>query len=614
MKLMKLRHLTCLVTVLSCLTAVTTAHGQFNLGIGDGKVIAHFDLSAPMTETPQNMPPLFGSRAPMSLKSVLQRFQKAREDANVKAVLLEVQHATLGLAQIQEVRGALQQFAAVNKPVYIHADMLGTGSYTLATAASHIVVTPTGDVWLTGLYGEAPYLKGLLDKMGLEADILHCGDYKTAAEPLTRTGPSEESQEMTDWLLDSLYDALVEMMADGRGMTADKIKALIDDGPYTAEDALEAGLIDAVQHRQDFVAGLKKRYGRKTQIVTNYGKEGQLELPSDPFGLLNMFFEMLNPAEKAGTKASVGIVYVDGAIQTGSAEPSPFGTVSGAFSTTIRKALDEAADDDSVKAVVLRVDSPGGSALASEIILDATRRVAKKKPLIVSMGNVAGSGGYYVSCAADTIFADETTITASIGVVGGKIVTTGGWDKLGINWSANKRGKNAMILSSAEPFNEAERQKIADYMNTVYDIFKEHVTDSRGKKLTKPIDDIAGGRVYTGVQALELGLVDRLGGLDDSIKFAADKAGLGDYDVRVIPQPLNIFEMLFGGGEGEEYTGVGLRSSLFKPGSPLLETVLPMVRSLDPVRAEAVIRTLKRIELIQAESVIMMTPSELVIR
>ncbi len=611
---MKSKRFSLLVLVLLPVGLAASAHAQFKLGGADGNVIAHFNLSVPMTETPQNMPPLFGARPPVSLKGILARFQEAREDANVKAVVLDVQNAAMGFAQLQEIRAALKQFAAVNKPVYVHADALTTGTYALATGASHIVLTPTGDLWLTGLYGEAPYLKSMLDKMGLMADLLHCGDYKTAAEPLTRTGPSKESQEMTDWLLDDIYRTLVEMIADGRGTTPDKIRALIDDGPYLAEDALEAGLIDAVQHRQEFAAALKKRYGRSPKVVLNYGKDDPFKVGQNPMEFLFKLFAVLNPVQQASSKASVAVIYVEGLIQTGKAEPSPFGTPSGAFSATIRKALDEAAEDNSVKAVVLRVDSGGGSALASEIILDATRRVSKKKPLIVSMGNVAGSGGYYVSCAADTIFADEGTITASIGVVGGKIVTTGGWNKLGINWSAHKRGENAMILSSAAPFTDAEREKIRTYMTTIYDIFKKHVTDFRGKKLTKPIDDMAGGRVYTGAQALELGLVDRLGGFDDAVKFAAGKAGLGDYEIRVIPEPPNIFKLMFGGGEDEEYAGMNVRSALFKAGSPLMDVVLPMVRSLDPLRADAVMKTLKRIELIQAENVIMITPSELVIR
>jgi protease-4 len=349
---------------------------------------------------------------------------------------------------------------------------------------------------------------------------------------------------MNKWLLDGLYGGFVKRVADARGMTPEKVRDLIDKGPYNAEESLKLGLIDSVQHRQDFICDIKKRYGDESEFVTNYGDEDDMSMPEDPFAMFSFFMKLFNPSPKVYTEPSVAIVYVEGSIQTGEAEPSPFsGGTDGAYSTTIRKALDKAAEDDTVKAVVLRVDSPGGSALASEIILDASRRVAAKKPLIVSMGNVAASGGYYVTCAASTIFADPNTITASIGVLGGKMVTTGMWDKFGINWHANERGKRAGMMSSSEPFNDDEREAIRKYMNVVYDVFKGHVTKARAGKLTKPLDEMAGGRVFTGSQALELGLVDKMGGLEESIKFAAQKAGLGDYDIRVIPEPPNIFDM-----------------------------------------------------------------------
>ncbi len=614
---MRIRTLAMTVAVTTPLVWAGSTLGQFslnNLNAG-GKVVAHFDLSGPMMETPQNVPPLFGAEPPASLKSLLARFEAAREDSNVKAIVLDVENAQLGFGQIQELRAAIKQFKAVDKPVFVHADMLMTGTYALATAASRVSVTPTGDVWLMGLSGESPYLKGMLDKMAVQADFVHCGDYKTAAETLTRTGPSPESEEMTNWLLDGLYDSLVNMIAESRDVTPDKVRKLIDDGPYSAEDAKKAGLIDAVEHRQDFVAELKSRYGNSVTIDTNYGEDNEMDMPSDPFGMFSMIMDMLNPSKKGSSKPSVAVVYVEGAIMTGSAEPSPFGSTEGAYSTTIRKALDEAAADNTVKAVVMRVDSPGGSALASEIILDASRRVADKKPLIVSMGNVAGSGGYYVTCAAGTIFADETTITGSIGVVGGKLVTTGGWNKLGINWSAHSRGENAMMMSSAAPFSDSEREKLMTYMNDIYDVFKGHVVKARGQKLTKEIDKLAGGRVYTGKQALELGLVDKIGGLDDSVKFAANKAGLGEYDVRVIPEPPNIFQLMFGGaGEDDEYTRLDMKPALFGRGSPLLDAVLPLIHSLDPARADAVMATLKRLDILNREGVLLMTPWELVIK
>ncbi len=578
------------------------------------KKVACFKIKGAVSETPVNMPPLFGGERPQSLKELLARFKEARLDNDVLAIVVDLQHARLGFAQLDELNTAMRKFRAVDKDVYVHADHLSNLTYTLATGASHISMVPTAEIWLTGLYGEAPYLRGTLDKIGALADFEHCGAYKSAAETLTRTGPSPEAVEMRTWLLDSIYERFVELIAQGRDMSAKKVRQLIDNGPYSVKEALEAGLIDSIKHRQDFVADLKTRYSGKADFVTDYGQDGDEDLPQDMFAAFRFLMKMLNPSSDEYTEPSVAIVYVEGAIVPGEAEPSPFGRQEGAFSTTIRNALDKAADDGTVKAVVLRVDSPGGSALASEIILDATERVRAKKPLIVSMGNVAGSGGYYVACSADAIFASAGTITASIGVVGGKLVTTGMWDKLGVNWVPVQRGKMAGIMSTATPFSDTERAKFMDWMVTIYDIFKEHVVEGRGKKLTKPIEEVAGGRVFTGAQALALGLVDKIGGLDDAIKFAANKANISEYEIRVIPEPPGILDMFMGGSDDDEFVRTSSRSGLGLHDCPMFRAALPMIAKIDPLRARAVIRALMRIELVHAEGAIMMMPEEFLIR
>ncbi|MGB0716455.1 MAG: S49 family peptidase, partial [Phycisphaerae bacterium] len=497
-------------------TAQPAAMAQFKLsdltGGGEKKAqpkkIAHVHWQGMLTETPMDVPPLFSNTTPMSLKDLIRRINDARDDDAVVAMILDLDGAGIGLAQIEEVHKAISKFAAVDKEVYINAETMMTASYALASCASHISIVPTGDLWLTGMYGETPYIRGGLDKLGVVPDFEQCGDFKTGAEAITRTEPSKQSKEMTNWLLDSIYDSMINLIAEGRGMDPGLVRKLVDAGPYSAEEAKAAKLVDAVQHKHEFAEDLRDRYGHDVRIIFDYGGENAEDLPQNMFAAWEMFMEMFDPTPKVYTDPSVAIVYVEGMIQTGSAEVSPFGSSSGAYSTTIRKALDAAAEDDSVKAVVMRIDSPGGSALASEIILEASRRVAMKKPLVVSMGNVAGSGGYYVTCASERIFADNHTITSSIGVLAGKLVTTGMWDKLGINWHANKRGAMSGIFSGSHMFSDEERAKMRHYMETVYDVFKGHVVEARGEKLAKPIDELAGGRVFTGAQALELGLVD----------------------------------------------------------------------------------------------------------
>lgn len=609
--------------IVTCLG--TAAHGQIDLlkrwtspsadPPKKTKAVAYFEITGELVETPVAMPPLFGSEPPKSLKGLLQGLKEARLDNDVVAVALDLQNAHLGAAQIEEIHAALRRFAAVEKEVFVHADMLSTMTYATATGASHISMVPTGDLYLLGLYSETPYVRGALDKLGCVPDFEHCGDFKTGADFITRTGPSPQQEEMTNWLLDGLYAGVVNQIATGRSMTPEKVRSLIDGGPYGAEDALAAGLIDSVQHRQAFVNDLRNRYGKDVEFVRDYGQEDMFELPDDNFfAMIEQLMKMFNPSPKVYTEPSVAIVYVEGAIMLGEGEESPLSPASGAFSTSVRRALDRAADDDSVKAVVLRVDSPGGSALASEIMLNATRRVAERKPLIVSMGNVAASGGYYVTCAAEMVFADANTITASIGVLGGKVVTTAMWNNWGINWHAKKRGAMSGMMSSAAPFSDAERSRIRDYMNRIYDVFKGHVVAARKGKLTKPIDTIAGGRVFTGAQALDLGLVDKIGGLEDAIAFAAKRAGLVEYDVRVIPEPPTIFDLFAPHAVDDEFLGAEGRGRLNLARTEPFAAELRLMFRLDPLRVRAILAALRLVEIVNAEGVAAMMPISFVVR
>ena len=295
---------------------------RFTQGSEPNKQIAHFKIKGLLAETPVAFPPLFGNEPPLSLKELIGRFKKARLDSNVVAVVVDLQHAAMGLAQAQEVHAELRKFAAVDKPVFVHADTLSTATYAVATGASHVSMVPTGDLWLVGLFGETPYIRGTLDMIGCVPDIEQFEDYKTAGELLTRTGPSQESKEMTGWLLDGLYDGVVKLIADGRSIPQEKVRALIDDGPYTAEEALQAGLIDAVQHRQEFTALIRNRYGKDVEIVKDFGKEDAFDLSTDsPFAVFQLVMKLLNPKPKVYTEPSVAIVFVEGAGQSDKGHP-----------------------------------------------------------------------------------------------------------------------------------------------------------------------------------------------------------------------------------------------------------------------------------------------------
>jgi protease-4 len=486
------------------------------------------------------------------------------------------------------------------------------GQYLLACGASRISVVPTGPVLVPGLHGSSLHVRGLLDKLGVKPDFLTEGTYKSAVELFTREQPSAEADEMMNWLMDSCDGSFKTLIAQGRKADPVKVQGWLDSGLFTAEQAKSAGLIDAVEHQTDFEVVLKRQYGKDVVFEKAYGRKSQSDIDfSSPLAFVKIWALLFGGAEKRGEgKPAVGVVYVTGPILTGKSSANPFGGNLGSFSSDVREALEKAASDESIRAVVLRVDSPGGSATASEIILEATKRLKAKKPFVVSMGDVAGSGGYYVACGADTIFADATTLTGSIGVLAGKLATTEMWKKVGVTFKEYKRGQNAGILSTDDVFTDTERARMRLYLDDLYALFKSHVTKIRGSRLKKPIDELAGGRVFTGKQALELGLVDRLGTLNDAVAFAADQAKLKNYDVRVVPEPKNFLEQLSqqaAGGKGDpsHINSASTANSLFKLAAPYLH-------NLDPQRVAAIASVLSRLEILKSEAAVLTMPEILI--
>ena len=519
-------------------------------------------------------------------------------------------------AECEELRRAIDGIKKAGKEVYAHVDtVLTTHSLALAAGASRISATPTAIIMISGFNAESPYLRGLLDAISVKPDFITCGRYKSAAEIFMRKGPSPEAAEMHNWLLDSIYDSYQKSVAEGRGVKPERVRQWVDGALYTPEQAVQQGIIDRVQHRQEFEAGLRKKFGDDVKFDTKYGKKAGVENIdlSSPVGMFQLWASLLEGGKAKSTgKDVIGIVYVDGDILPGKPEESPFSQDTEAYSTPIRKALDKIADDKHVKGVVLRVNSPGGSAVASEIILNATMRVKAKKPLVVSMGDVAGSGGYYVSMGADTIFADATTITASIGVLGGKFATTAMWNKIGITWDSSRRGANAGLFSSDDVFSAAERKKMQGWMNDVYGVFKGHVVSSRGIEAQKPIDDIDGGRVYTGQQALEVGPVDKIGTLDDAIRYAADKAKIKDYEVRVYPEPKSLIEALTeslsGGDRDFNHLAVSASAVPSARASSFLDIALPYLKGVDGQRLMTVKAALRQLDLLQQDAPMLVMP------
>jgi protease-4 len=586
----------------------------------DKPTVAVFRLDGTVSEEPKADDLGFGGDKGVSLKDLVERLNKAAGDDSIKAIVMFAEGGTIGTAQREEIRQAMAKVRASGKAIYAHSDSLHMADYALLAGATRLSVVPTGDLWVTGMHGEAQYLRGLLDLLGVQPEFLTCGAYKSAAELFMRKGPSPEAEKMQNWLLDSIFDTYVKLIATGRKVETSKAKDWIDNGPYTAEKAKAAGMIDAVEHREAFEKYIKGKCGDDVVFDRKYGEKKTPDLDfNNPFAIFKLLGDAMSESKKKKSdKPAVGIVYVNGAIQLGSKQITPFSPGGdGAFSTDVRKALDEAERDDSVKAVVLRIDSPGGSATASEIILAATKRVKNKKPFVVSMGDVAGSGGYYVACGSDIIFADSATITGSIGVVSGKFVTTPAWAKIGITFKSYNRGAHADMLGSDHPFTKEGRELMQGYMDEIYGVFKGHVTAIRGDRLKKPIDELAGGRVYTGQQALELGLVDKIGSFEDAVHHIAKKANLTEYDLRVVPEPKNILEQLMessGGGKADKNNldADPVRPTMKLAGPSLLDLAAPLLEGMDPVRVQAVKRALLQMQTVNREGVSLMMPEFLI--
>lgn len=506
-------------------------------------------------------------------------------------------------------------------------DYAGNGTYALACAADHITLAEHSTLAIVGLHAELGFYKGLLDKIGVEAELLHCGAYKSAHEPFTRTEPSPEAAENVNWLLDSIYERWLELLAEGRELPVSAIRAAVDRAPLLADEALELKLVDQVATFNDFRKLIRDKFGDDVEVLKKYPAKPKLEIDfENPFAVFQRFAEKLTEMmEEAGEppKPGIALIYIDGAIWVGKSDAGPFGTGEVAGSTTLRAAFNQAREDESIKAVVVRVDSPGGSALASDIMWRAASRCAREKPLVVSMGNVAGSGGYYVSLPGDPIFAEETTITASIGVVGGKFVWRGLMeDKLGITTTEFDRGAHAGLMSMNRKWTAAEREWMGNLLNRIYEQFKGRVRQSRGDRLVGDLEEMAGGRVYTGRQALELGLVDRIGGLTEALECAARKAGLEgtDYEIYVLPKPKTFgdFLAMLLEEETEDEWEISTRlihaATLPAGTDSLLRAAGPVLHGLAPERLRAMRRVLLEATILQQEHVGCFMPFDLTIR
>jgi protease-4 len=455
-----------------------------------------------------------------TLTDLLLLLDDIRRDPKIEGVMLELDGSRGGWASLQEIRDGLTAIRESGKGIIAYGENLGMSDLYLAALADSIFVPPSGGVNLTGLAFEIPFFAGVFEKLGVRAEFVRIDEYKTAPEAYMRTEPSEASLEMQNWLMDSLAGQYRRSLATGRETSLATVTRWFDHGPFTASEAERAGLVDGTVYPGDlFGQSEGRRAGRRIQSASEYRAELALDRPWIP---------PLRP--------KIAVIHVGGAIVSGeSGNDLLQGTLAGA--ETVARKLRAARRDPRVAAIVLRVNSPGGSALASDLIWHEVRQSASSqsgKPLVVSMANVAASGGYYISSAADAIVARSGTITGSIGIYGGKFDLSGLYEKIGYTVYRIERGRFAGGFSETRGFTEEERIRLREVLQQGYDQFLDRVGQGRGMGYDE-IDSIGRGRVWTGEQAVELGLVDRLGGLLVAVDEAKRRADLEGRRVELVP-------------------------------------------------------------------------------
>lgn len=499
----------------------------------------------------------------LQLRDIVEALERGAGDRRVVGVLARIGGEPMSMAQIQEVRDAIIRFRESGKPAIAFSETFGefgpgNGGYYLATAFDEVYMQPSGDIGLTGLYYETMFLRGAFDKIGLEPRMGQRHEYKNAVNSYTHTSYTEPHREALQRVMESRFSQIVSGIAEARGITEDDVRNLAERGPLIGEEALEAGLIDGLSYRDQVMDLLREQTHERARLL-----------------YADQYLERAGRPHARGTQ--VALIHGFGAIVRGPSRYSPIDGTIVMGSDTVTAAFRAAIDNDRVKAILFRVDSPGGSPVASDTIWRETVRAREAgKPVVVSMGNLAGSGGYWVAMAADRIVAQPGTITASIGVYGGKMLTTEFWDKLGITFEGVATNPGARHWSSHVDYDSAGDERLAASLDRIYEDFTQRVADGRGLDL-ETVQQIAKGRIWTGADALEIGLVDELGGYDvalDQIRDLLDLEEDAPIRLRRYPPEKTAWEALFS-SQRDNSESAAIRSLL---GS--LQAVQPLVQQL----------------------------------
>ncbi|MBD3748711.1 MAG: signal peptide peptidase SppA [Sphingobacteriales bacterium] len=523
-----------IIIFITGITAIVSS-SKDKVEVSDNTVL-HLNLSLPIIERSANNPlnnldigPFKGDKV-LGLDDILKSIKNAKQDDHIKGIYLDVSFMTTGFASIEEIRDALIDFKKSGKFIIAYSEVYTQGAYYVASVANKVYLNPQGILELKGLSSEITFYKGALDKLNIEAQVIKVGTYKSAVEPFILDKMSDANRMQTTALLGSLYQHFTAEIAKSRNISPDTVIEIANNLKSSSpEDAVKYKLVDALKYKDQILdelksdAGLSKDDKLKTIGVTEYA---------------NSIKDDRSAADK------IAVIYANGDINGGEGDENSIG------SETISRALRKARLDNKIKAVVFRVNSPGGSSLASDVIWREVMLTKKVKPIVVSMGDYAASGGYYISCAADSIYAEPNTITGSIGVFA-IIPNLKGFfnEKLGITFDNVKTGQYADLGDITRPLSPAEKMIMQKEVNRTYADFTQKVAEGRHISQTY-VDSIGQGRVWTGEQAIKIGLVDKLGHLDDAIASAAKKAGVKSYQIVDYPEIKdNFFGLLDDSGD-----------------------------------------------------------------
>lgn len=568
-----------------CTTLAIGFFGSYGKGSVPSKVLLEADLEQSIEEyvPSSSITRAFGTPA-MTTRDVVDALDRAAKDDRVAGLVARVGAVPMGLAQIQEIRDAVARFRKSGKPAVAWSETFGefgagNGAYYLASAFDSIYLQPSGDVGLTGLMYEAPFLRKMFDKLDVVPRMDHRYEYKNAMNTYTETKYTAPHREAMETLMGSQFGQIVRGIAQGRKLTEAEVRSAFDRGPFLGQQAVDAKLVDGLLYRDEVYDRAQKKAGDDAKLL-----------------YLDRYLERAGRPHDKGVK--VALIYGVGAVVRGEGEFSPL-TGQAMGSDTVAAAFRAAREDRDVKAVLFRVDSPGGSYVASDTIWRETQLTRKAgKPVVVSMGNLAGSGGYFVAMGADKIVAQPGTITASIGVLGGKLLTKGFWDKLGITWDEVHTSANGTMFTATEDYSPQEWDKFEQWLDRVYADFTSKVAE--GRKLPKDkVLQIAKGRIWSGEDAKNLGLIDAVGGFDvalDLLKKAARIPDADDVNLVVFPRSRTFWETVMqerpDNSEGEAWAATALELTReLRPAMALLRRLglagpPEGVLSMPPVRSE----------------------------